>query len=339
MTETIAGLEVRKKIKENVALQELTGELNRLEALLVKACGSDNAMLTENLKRIILSGGKRLRPSLAYLCHGLAGYAGGDRKKREILPLMCMLELMHTASLIHDDVIDHSDERRGVITIHKVIGRHSAIKSGDYLLAKAMEHIPAYHGTGISEVLADTAAQMCLGEVQQMRTAFSREKQTYENYILQIKRKTAYLLAASCYTGAVAGGFTLEEAKSLRSYGENIGIAFQIKDDILDFKGSRKLGKPLGQDLRKGIFTLPLMKALEAEQDAEMLKLACAEEKSETDIERLIRFVVGTGSIGYTENKVREYSQKAIWDLETFPESPQKAALTDLAEGLAERKL
>lgn len=338
MSGLMERMETRKKIKENPALENLCGELDRLEKWLVQACESESLTLTQNVKRVILSGGKRIRPSLAYLSHGMAAGVRTEGKILEILPLMCMLELMHTASLIHDDVIDNADERRGVITIHKMIGRHSAIKCGDFLLAKAMEFIPVYHGTGINEVLADISTQMCLGEVQQMQTAFSIEKQTYENYLLQIRRKTAYLLAASCYTGGLAGGLLPEEAEPLRQYGENIGIAFQFKDDLLDFAGSGQLGKPLGQDLRRGIFTLPVMRAFENTIDEQMLCLACQEEKTDEEVASLIGFVKESGGIASTEKEIERYSQMAVKNLEGFSDSPQKRALKDLAQGLAERR-
>ena len=119
---------------------------------------------------------------------------------------MCMLELMHTASLIHDDVVDDAPLRRGVETIHQTSGRHAAVQSGDFLLARAMEYLHLYRGTGINEALADISLQMCLGEFQQMEHLFHIKAQTQEIYFEQIRRKTAYLLATSCYTGAIAGG-------------------------------------------------------------------------------------------------------------------------------------
>lgn len=172
---------------------------------------------------------------------------------------MCMLELMHTASLIHDDVVDSADKRRNVPTITATSGRQAAVQCGDYLLAKAMERLSLYRGSGINETLAQVSSEMCFGEFYQQRTLFSLHAQTLETYYDQIRRKTACLLPASCYTGALSGRVSQEKAGYLAKYGEYLGLAFQIKDDILDFCADPGFGKKAGQDLRNGIFTLPIL--------------------------------------------------------------------------------
>jgi heptaprenyl diphosphate synthase len=334
MIDLITKYEIKNKLNNDRLYEDLRQQLNVLEHNLIHLCDADNVSLTENLKRIILSGGKRLRPSLAYLC-----YRFNKGGKREIMPLMIMLELMHTASLIHDDVVDDADERRGVITIHKFQGRHFAVQSGDYLLAKAMNYLHIYRGTGINEALADISTQMCLGEFQQMKNLYKLNEQTIEKYFEQIKRKTAYLMATSCYTGAMAGGAGKEEAKSFKNYGECIGIAFQLKDDILDYKADKNFGKPLGQDLKRGIFTLPFLSAYENNPDSEMKELAQTQNKDEAEVKKLMDYVIESGGISYTEAMIGKYSDKAVSSLENIIECEEKTALIEMAKALMKRKL
>lgn len=316
-------------------------ELDKLQEMLLECCQSDMVSVTENLRRIIISGGKRIRPSLAWICWHMGKDAGERRtgETKEILPLMCMLELMHTASLIHDDVVDNADERRGVITIHKISGRCSAVQCGDYLLARAMEYLHLYKGTGINEALADISMEMCLGEFQQMSHLFDLKACTEDTYYLQIKRKTAYLIAASCYCGALAGGMDLAEAKILREYGEQIGTAFQLKDDILDYQSSLVTGKTAGQDIRRGIFTLPFLLALKQAPDRDIEELAAKKCKTEEEIGILMEFVKDQHGINKTEECIRACGRKARAKLDKLPECPARDALFEMAVTLENRKI
>ena len=333
--------EIRKKLKENRIYAALQGELDKLQDMLLECCRCDLVSVTENLRRLIISGGKRIRPSLAWICWRMGTDMGfrAPGEKKEILPLMCMLELMHTASLIHDDVVDQADERRGVITIHKVSGRCSAVQSGDYLLARAMEYLHLYKGTGINEALADISMEMCLGEFQQMEHLFDLEACTVDAYYLQIRRKTAYLIAASCYCGALAGGMTDEDARILQEYGEQIGTAFQLKDDILDYQSSLETGKPEGQDIRRGIFTLPFLLALQEEDDKEIRELAEKRDRTEEEIRILTAFVKARHGIEKTETCIRACGRRAGKLLERLPECPARDALSEMAVTLENRKM
>lgn len=244
---------VRSRMKNDVLYGQMQQAIADMETRLEELCGSAHLPMTKDLERILMAGGKRLRPSLAYVCYSI-----GADQSMEIVPLMCMLELMHTASLIHDDIVDEAEIRRNVKTIHTTSGKTAALQSGDYLLARAMEYLHIYKGTGINEALADVSTQMCLGEFQQMKYLYDTKAQTVERYYEQVRRKTAYLLATSCYAGGIAGGLPKEQVEALRSYGEQIGIAFQLKDDVLDFVGTGIFGKASCQDLKRGIFTLPV---------------------------------------------------------------------------------
>ncbi|MDR0817711.1 MAG: polyprenyl synthetase family protein, partial [Clostridiales Family XIII bacterium] len=284
--------------------------------------------------RIITSGGKRLRPSLAAICYRMSKRtckaATGDSSV-PILPLMNMLELMHTTSLIHDDVVDHAQLRRGTKTINATSGSAFAVQSGDYLLAKAMRHLHYYRGTGINETLAGVSADMCLGEFQQKRSAFDLNAQSEYLYLLQIKRKTASLLAASCYCGALAGGMNAEKAAALKRFGEYFGAAFQILDDLLDYEGSP--GKAAGQDLRNGIFTLPVL-ILKDKFPADVRTRLISKDKREADIRCIIDYIETTNAPELTWERIIRLCDEACKALTAFDDCPERDALIQLANSI-----
>ena len=268
-----------------------------LEKQLKKICETPNTGMKEDLERVILAGGKRLRPALAQ-----AAYALGDAPKLPILPLMVMIELMHTASLIHDDVVDQGMVRRNVPTINATSGDLKAVRAADFILGRAMELLKIYKGSGINERLAKVSEQMCIGELDQLdtlNTEFSEEA-----YFRMIEKKTALFIEAAAYTGAVAGGCSAEVIKAMEVYGYNIGVAFQIKDDILDFAGTEKFGKSIGQDEKKGLATLPKIIGLEEAQ-----------------------------------KRVKAYSEKAISALEIIKNGTSKKAFIEMAKQLENREI
>ena len=231
-----------------------------LEKQLEKICYTPNEEMRMDLERVILAGGKRLRPALAQ-----AAYELGKDPKLPILPLMVMIELMHTASLIHDDVVDQGTFRRKVPTINVTSGNLKAVRSADFILGRAMELLKIYKGAGINERLAKVSEQMCIGELEQLDNLNTDISE--EDYFKMIEKKTALFIEAAAFTGAVAGGCSPEEIHAMEIYGYNIGVAFQIKDDILDFTGGEKFGKETGQDAKKGLKTLPKIIGLEKAQE------------------------------------------------------------------------
>ena len=332
MTGSQIQAQVKKQLNNDTFYVSMQSALTEMDAQLKTLCRCDQLEMAHNLERIVMAGGKRLRPSLAWTCHQI-----GTGERKEIIPLMCMLELMHTASLIHDDVVDDAPTRRGVETIHSISGRQAAVQSGDFLLGRAMEYLHLYRGTGINEALAEISLQMCLGEFQQMENLFDAKKQNLETYFEQIKRKTAYLLACSCYCGGIAGGLSKEECEALRAYGEQIGIAFQLKDDILDFTGKKDFGKQNGQDLKRGIFTYPVLYSFKNNPNPEMEKLAEKKEKSEQDIKTLLQYVKASKGVEHTEFQIRVCSHGAIRALDVIRECPGKQALIKMAQTLVKR--
>lgn len=333
--------------------QRLRAKLQEMEQMLLSVC-KDN----DSIYRIIASGGKRLRPSLAWICYSLATASGDTakagaascRKKAEILPLMCMLEMMHTASLIHDDVVDDADLRRNTPTIHSGHGTYYAVQCGDYLLAKAMEYLHLYRGMGINEVLSDTSRQMCLGEFRQMHGLYSLQEQTLETYEIQIRQKTAYLLGASCYCGALAGGMDKSQAIRLRQFGEYLGRAFQLEDDLLDFAEDADTGKTAGQDIKNGIFTMPVLYVTQSEPDGEDVsrkadsdrkEIACLLEKrkkTQEELARILNYIEEKGGIRYTREQIRACSRKAVESLDGLPDTAEKKVLCETVRKMIERR-
>lgn len=268
-----------------------------LEQQLEKVCETDNLAMKEDLKRVLLAGGKRLRPSLSQAAYGL-----GKKPDLPILPLMVMIELMHSASLIHDDVVDNGQLRRGAVTINASSGNLNAVQSADFILGRAMELLKIYRGTGINERLAAVSEQMCLGELEQMK--YLNADIDEETYFSLITRKTALFIEAAAACGAIAGGCGEKTVQAVARYGYHIGIAFQIKDDILDYTGTEKIGKKTLQDAGKGLKTLPAVIGLSKAQE-----------------------------------KVKEYSDEAVAALENIENGISRKALIQMARQLEKREI
>ena len=271
-----------------------------LEDQLQKVCFSKNEAMEKELLRVLLAGGKRLRPALSWTAYNLETGDEPAGKPYPILPLMVMIELMHSASLIHDDVVDQGMVRRNVPTINATSGDLFAVKSADFILGRAMEILKVYKGSGIDERLAEVSEQMCLGELEQMEHL--HQDISEEQYLRQIERKTALFIEAAAACGGMAAGLDQKWIRALESYGYHIGMPFQIKDDILDLTGGDAFGKPREQDIKKGLRTLPLIIGLEKSEEA-----------------------------------VREHSETAIRSLDEVPESAAKTDLIKMAKLLVER--
>lgn len=283
----------------------LDATLRLLTDELLTICWGADAPLKAGLGALVAARGKRLRPTLAYLCWHMAKEPGLD-----VLPLMLMLELMHTASLIHDDIVDGADTRRGTAALHTLVGERAAVQGADYLLACAMERLHVYRGTGINELLTGVSLEMCLGELWQRDALAGRQAQTEESYFVQIWRKTAALIAAACRAGAIAAGLDVETTRRLGRFGENLGMAFQMRDDLMDFTGQGLCGKPVGLDEKAGLMTLPTLLALAGADRQEAAR--------------------------QTEQQIWAHSADAVSALEGL-QGPEAAALSALAGRLAKR--
>ena len=284
---------------------------------------------------ILNSGGKRVRPLLLLLSARLCGYNG-----REHHQLGSLVEFIHTATLLHDDVVDDADLRRGKRTARKVWGNQISILVGDYLYSEAMCKVVEFRSQAINEVIAEACKKMAEGEVLQLYYNGNPDMPEAD-YIKIVEHKTAGLIAASCQMGAILAEApeTLQEA--LFRFGQYLGIAFQVADDTLDYiANGDSLGKTLGQDLRQGKATLPLLHLLRhcPETDRQMIK-----DRMETravtdeDLQRLIRLMEAYGSITYAMDQAQSYVAAAKQELDSFEDSTARRALSVAADYMVTR--
>jgi heptaprenyl diphosphate synthase len=244
-------------VVELLGLPVLEEQLQRLEPLLVESVVTGDGFLDEVTTHLLAAGGKRLRPVLALA----TATSGSRRANREDLLGAVAVELVHLASLYHDDVMDEATVRRNVESVNARFGNLVAIVAGDFLLARSAE-IAAGLGTEIAALLAATLAQLCQGQVAEVHSAFQVSR-SEDSYTTAIAGKTASLMATSCRIGALTGSLPRTEVDAFTKFGRFFGMVFQVRDDILDIVGTEaELGKPAGQDLAEGIYTLPVLLAL-----------------------------------------------------------------------------
>lgn len=308
--------------------EDIRADLNVVENELRVVVQSPNSLITETSLHLINAGGKRLRPAFCLLGGKFYNY---DLKK--ILPLAVALELIHMATLVHDDVVDSSLTRRGVPTVKLNWGNKISTHIGDYLFAESLMLIATYEDPLVARVLSNTSVKMCEGEIHQIAASFDLN-QTIKDYFYRISRKTALLIAASCQLGAVACGAPKEIHGALKRYGHNIGMAFQVTDDILDLTAEQeKLGKPIGGDIRQGIITLPLIFALRNSPQRERIrKLVDIRDKSDHEVHEVIRLIKDCGGIQYSARIAAQYVQKAKKELVGLPDIPTRVTLDQIAD-------
>ncbi len=309
-------------------LKEIKTELDYVENELKKYSFSSDTILGESSGHLLRAGGKRLRPAFVILAAKFFNYY-----TERIAPLAVAIELIHMASLVHDDVIDGSPTRRGIPTVSAKWGEPIALFTGDYLLAQALIIVARHTNEEIARILAKVSLQMCESEIEQIETA-GKIDQGLRIYLRRIKRKTALLFSTCCFTGALAGEAPSALARCLKRYGYYLGMAFQITDDVLDFEGSEKVfGKPVGSDLRQGIITLPVYYTLRnRETGCRLANILAKEEKQESDWEEAMSLVRSSGSLNLARNCCNRYLEKARRELLALPDLPPRrvlAAITD----------
>ncbi|MBD5657500.1 MAG: polyprenyl synthetase family protein [Candidatus Eremiobacteraeota bacterium] len=307
-----------------------------VEQFFGNAFSTDNEVITEAVRRMLAAGGKRLRPRFTLLA---VEANGGDALQH--LPLAAYMELIHVGTLIHDDVVDRADTRRGVNATAVDFGNRVSVLAGDYLFAWIFKNVTAHYPHPIPNILATTLAEITDGEVLQHR-AVGRLALKMDDYIEIAVKKTATLFAASAECGAIMAGASPRRVKALRDYGMYYGIAFQMLDDLLDFTASEsEIGKPVGNDLREHKMTLPLILALEAPdpQFREALGRFYSGEdgRAETPqaVDRLVEGVVASGGLEKTREAIAGYVERAKISLAPLGIAPARAELTALADALA----
>ncbi|WP_447979554.1 polyprenyl synthetase family protein [Candidatus Nitrospira bockiana] len=310
-------------------------ELEGVEDQIHKNLDSSVALVNTVAAHILSSGGKRIRPLLLVLSARLCGYTGKD-----VFILASLVEFIHTATLLHDDVVDDADLRRGRQTARKVWGNQISILVGDYLYSKAICQIVGFRSQGINEVLSEACRKMAEGEVLQLYYN-GNPLITESEYLRIVEYKTAGLIAASCAIGAIAGNVPVEKQAALFRFGQRIGIAFQVADDTLDYAANGdRLGKTLGQDLRQGKTTLPLLHLLQhcSDQDRQMIKDRMETRTlSEADLHRIIGLMQQYGSIAYALERAKRFVMAANLDLALFEESSPRRALSIVADFMVHR--
>jgi octaprenyl-diphosphate synthase len=305
-------------------------DLERVNALILTRTGSEVAMIPEVANHLISSGGKRLRPMLTLATAALCGYRGDGQVK-----LAASVEFMHTATLLHDDVVDQSEMRRGKLAARMVWGNEASVLVGDFLLGQAFKMMVEVGSLRALEILSAAAAVIAEGEVMQLAAAKNLDT-TEDAYLAVIRAKTAELFAAACEVGPVLARRPKAEEAACRSFGMNLGIAFQLVDDALDYGGTgAKLGKNVGDDFREGKITLPIILAFRRGSEDERCFWHKALEKGEVtdrDLEEAIGLVARHNCLEDTIERARHYGAIAQDALALFPDGDGKRALLEAVE-------
>lgn len=318
-------------LHERLRLISVETDLARLETLLAESVIFGDEYLDSVTTHLIYAGGKRLRPLLA-----LASATSGERPaSQEDLLGGVALELMHLASLYHDDVMDEADIRRNVDSVNARYGNLIAIVAGDYLMARSAT-IAADLGADAAGLLARTLAWLTRGQVSEVRTAFSIER-TEADYFEAIEGKTASLMASSCRMGALTARLDEKESAALTEFGRCFGMVYQLRDDILDVVATEnELGKPAGQDLAEGIYNLPTLFALRDVKFGDELRGMLGASLSDDDRERARKLVIATDGIAQTIASAQRYLAQAHHALEGVPSEPLRRGFGSLIELLLE---
>jgi octaprenyl-diphosphate synthase len=310
--------------------EPIRDDLVRVEREFGRHLQSQVTLIPKIGKYIQQSGGKRVRPAVLLMAARLCGYEGA-----RAVTNAAVVEFIHTATLVHDDIIDDSQYRRGRLAVHSQWGNDITVLLGDFLYIKSMSLALSQDSLEIVRLLCDVTLRMIEGELYQL-TKNGDVDITEDEHFDIIRRKTAYLFAGCAQIGGMLGESTPEQQGALREYGFNLGIAFQVMDDLLDFTGdAAALGKPVGGDLREGKVTLPIIRLLaNADSAARALIARVIDERSVT-LERwaeITRMLRQSGAIDYATARAYEYAHTARQKLSAFPDGPERAALSALAE-------
>jgi octaprenyl-diphosphate synthase len=312
-------------------------EMSQVEIHLDRYMTSDVKLIPEVAHHLIDSGGKRFRPLLHLICSRLCGYSGESR-----FPLAASIEFIHTASLLHDDVIDEAVIRRGKTSANNVWGNAASVLVGDFLYSKAFKLLSEIGVITLVQLMSKMTNIMSEGEVFQLMKCGDTSL-TEAEYLSIVEKKTAVLISAACASGAVLGGASREQLEALEQYGYKIGMAFQITDDTLDYMARQEdFGKSIGKDLEEGKMTLPLIYTLSKSTQAERDKIKAAVEKkafSTEAIRDIFAFVQKSGGIDYSLDRAQTFIREAQAGLKVFADGPEKDHLQAVAEYILSRKI
>ncbi|WP_047985311.1 heptaprenyl diphosphate synthase component II [Ornithinibacillus californiensis] len=313
----------------------LKKDLDIIESSLMEAIQANHPVLREASTQLLKAGGKRIRPVFVLLSSQF-----GKVDITQVKNVAVSLELIHMATLVHDDVIDDAELRRGMPTIKKQYGNRVAMYTGDYILARALETITEIENKEIHKTLAETLVEVSLGEIEQIKDKFNWD-QNIRTYFRRIRRKTALLIASSCKLGAMTSGIAPKDINKLYKYGYYIGMSYQIIDDILDFtSSSEELGKPAGNDLYQGNITLPVLFAMRDEGFNRLLRNTFdnSADVTKEQMDEIICALHDTNAIQQSYAISDRYLKKAFDALESLPHNKARITLEQIAKFIGKRK-
>lgn len=315
-------------------LTQIGPDLDLVEKKLRTLVASSIDIINDIYVDLVQSGGKRLRPVLYLLC------AGKSPDKEQRTSIAAALEFIHMATLVHDDIVDHAELRRGLPATHTVWGRHSAVLAGDYLFARAffilsqVLKIDSREDNQLFSLLTQLVCVICEGEFLQNEAAFDLSM-SEERYLDIIGRKTAHFFATACQMGAVSARYDEQTVKGLRRYGYYLGMAFQIRDDMLDVIGTpEKIGKPVNHDLSQGNITLPVIYALKHVRDHRLRETITAKNFSKEKFLLCAQLVMAAGGIEYSRTVMTQYVEAALASIPENVPAATKNALRSVAHEL-----
>lgn len=312
-------------------------DLATLESSIDELISTRVEYIKEIVTYIIRSGGKRVRPVLVMLSSKLCGYRG-----KKHIPYAAIIEFIHTATLLHDDVVDNAKTRRGLSTVNTVWGNEPSVLVGDFLYSRSFELMSRDGNNEILKTISRVTTALSEGEILEIvKTADITT--TEEDYYEIIGNKTAVLFGAACEIGAILGNCSRNKRTALKEFGYNLGIAFQLKDDVLDLTSYNDvLGKHVGTDLKEGKLTLPLIHALKNAKESErayLEKIITKGRITQRDFERVRGIIEKTGGIAYTMEATERYLETARQHLDSFPPSQYRKALLELADYMLKREM
>ena len=309
-------------------------DMQAVDRLIATSLESDVALVSQVSQYIVTSGGKRLRPLLVLLAARALGYDGEQHIRSAAI-----IEFIHTATLLHDDVVDSSARRRGRDTANTVFGNQASVLVGDFLYSRAFQMMVDIDSMHVMQILADATNTIAAGEVMQLMNVHDPDT-TEDSYRQVIYRKTARLFEAGAQIAAVLAGRDPADEAAMITYGQNLGAAFQLVDDALDYNSNaEELGKNLGDDLAEGKPTLPLIYAMQkgSAEDKELIRNAIVEGGLD-HLERITAIIEATGALEYTARRAQEAADMAIAALSEVPDSAHKQALVAIAEFSIQRR-
>ena len=314
-------------------LASIAPQLIEFERRLEASVTGDTGQMAEAMEHIVRAGGKRLRPALVLLSAGL-----GDPDPDHAFNLAMGIEFIHTATLVHDDLIDNAHTRRGISTVHETVGTNPAIIIGDYYFAKGANLLASIGEPAIDLAISNTVMTICMGELLQL-TSQRDYDQSLEEYHRKIARKTAALVETCCYCGAIVAQLDEARTEALREFGFLVGMAFQIADDVLDYTSTAlQMGKPVGADLRQGTVTLPLMLALARSGTGPALREVLARDPmTDADYDEVVHLVRGSGAIEAAETQAYDFVVRARAQLDVFEASAARTTLERMCEYVVNR--